>query len=341
MIQVVRVCAVAGILVVAAADGRAAPATKSSERTPRPGAGLSSPDPAVRREAITKLVTDRDATAVAQLALTLEGDDDEAVREAAASGLGDLADKRGIGALKRCLQQEPSQQVKRSCRVALARLDPSAGTASPEPTSAAPAATASAPAASSSTPAVSSSTPAAGSQFELRIDLTAQDVAERPNHVYLELWSALDKNTLSLGYERVLAPRWTVAVESQFFAESESSNGAKASAVAAAVAVRPHFYFLQQAPSGPYIAPFGSVGYSRVTFDFPDGFPQGDDKITGTVWAIGAGVGWSVVINARAVLKVSAVFSYAKAAASFGTSGVEQSSSSASFNPFVSAGILF
>lgn len=83
------------------------------------------------------------------------------------------------------------------------------------------------------------------------------------------------------------------------------------------------------------------VGYSRVTFDFPPEFPDGDDKVSGTVWALGAGVGWSLVINARAVLKLSAVFSYAKTAASFGTSGVEQISSSAAFSPFVSGGVMF
>jgi hypothetical protein len=171
-------------------------------------------------------------------------------------------------------------------------------------------------------------------------DQNAQDTAERPNHVYLELWSALDKNTLALGYERVIGPHWSMAAESQFSAQSESSNGVKVSAVAVALAVRPHFYFLQQAPSGPYVVPFGSVGYSRVTFDFPSGFPQANDKVTGTVWAVGAGVGWSLVVNARAVFKLSAVFSYAKAAATFGTSGVEQRSSAAAFSPFVSAGIM-
>jgi hypothetical protein len=113
------------------------------------------------------------------------------------------------------------------------------------------------------------------------------------------------------------------------------------SAVAVALAVRPHFYFLQQAPSGPYVAAFGAVGYSRVTFDFPPGFPEADDKVSGTVWAVGAGVGWSLVVNARAVFKASAVFSFSKAAATFDTSGVEQSSSSATFSPFVSGGIMF
>jgi hypothetical protein len=131
-----------------------------------------------------------------------------------------------------------------------------------------------------------------------------------------------------------------VALESQFSAQSQMSGGVNVSAVAAGLLLRPHFYFLQQAPSGPFVAPFASVGYSRVTFDFPAGFPQADDKVSGTVWAVGAGVGWSLVVNARAVFKVSVVFSYAKAAARFGTSGVEQSSSAAAFNPFVSAGIM-
>lgn len=77
-----------------------------------------------------------------------------------------------------------------------------------------------------------------------------------------------------------------------------------------------------------------------MTFDFPPGFPQANDKVSGTVWAIGAGVGWSLVVNARAVFKLSVVFSYAKTAATFGSSGVEQSSSAAAFTPFVSAGIM-
>lgn len=323
----------AGILLFVVSNGRAAPTAKPGERASRPAAGLESADPAVRRDAITRLVADRDPTAVAQLALALEGDDDEAVRQAAASGLGDLADKRGVGALRRCLQLEPSQGVKRSCRVSLARLDPTAATTGPEPTVAPSAA-------GVAGPAPTAGAPAASSQLDLRINLTAQEVAERPNHVYLELWSAIDKNTLALGYERVLGPHWSIAAESQFSAESESMAGASVSAVAAAVAVRPHYYFLQQAPSGPYIAPFGSVGYSRVTFDFPPGFPQGNDKVSGTVWAIGAGVGWSLVVNARAVFKLSVVFSYAKTAATFGSSGVEQSSSAAAFTPFVSAGIM-
>ncbi len=333
MIRVARACSVAGILLLAASEGRAAPAAKANERSSRAAAGLESADPAVRRDAITRLVTDRDPAAAAQLALALEGDDDEAVRQAAASGLGDLADKRGVGALKRCLQLEPSQVVKRSCRVSLARLDPTAATMSPEPTGAAPSTGAVAPVATSSAPPASS-------QLDLRISLTAQEVAERPNHVYLELWSALDKNTLSLGYERVMGPRWSVALESQFSAESQSSGGVSVSAVAVGLVVRPHFYFLQQAPSGPYIAPFASVGYSRVTFDFPPEFPQADDKVSGTLWAVGAGVGWSLAVNARAVFKLSVVFSYARAAARFNMSGIEQSTSAAAFNPFVSAGIL-
>lgn len=334
MIRVVSACLVAGVVLSTAASGRAAPAAKPGERPSRPAAGLESADPAIRRDAIARLVTDRDPTAVAQLALALDGDDSEAVRQAAASGLGDLADKRGVAALRRCLQQEPSQGVKRSCRVALARLDPAAATTGVEPTPAAPA-----PGTSTVGPAPAG-TPAANPQIDLRINLTAQDVAERPNHVYLELWSAIDQNTLSLGYERVIDSHWSMAVETQLSAESQSAAGAKVSAVAAAVAVRPHYYFLQQAPSGPYIAPFGSVGYSRVTIDAPPEFPQGDDKVSGTVWSVGAGVGWSLVINARAVFKLSVVFAYAKAAASFGSSGVEQSSSAAAFNPFVSAGIM-
>jgi hypothetical protein len=333
MIRVVRVCLVGGSLLFATSDGTAAPTARPGDRSARVSASLESADPAARRDAIGKLVADRDPTAVAQLALALDGDDDEAVRQAAASGLGELADKRGSGALKRCLQHEPSQSVKRSCRVSLARVDPDATAMAPEPIAAAP-----------STGTVGPPPPAAAtssSQLDLRIDVTAQDAAARPNHIYLELWSALDKNTLALGFERVLDTHWSVALEPQFSAESQSSGGAKASAVAVALAVRPHYYFLQQAPSGPYIAPFGAVGYSRVTFDFPSEFPVADDKVSGTVWAVGAGVGWSLAVNARAVFKLSAVFSYAKAAAAFGMSGVEQSSSSASFSPFASAGVMF
>jgi len=344
-VRLVSACLVAGSLLFAASDGQAAPAAGSKERPSRPAAGLESADPAVRRDTIIKLVADRDPSAVAQLSLALEGDDDEAVRREAASGLGELADKRGVGALRRCLQLEQSQAVKRSCRVSLARLDPEAtmiapaGPAGVAPTGAASAAGAIGP--SSESPAAPPPAPSAKSQMDLRIDVSAQDAAERPNHVYIELVSAIDKNTLAFGFERVLDPRWSLALEPQFSAESQSVSGAKVSAVGVGLAVRPHFYFLQQAPSGPYIAPFASVGYSRVTFDFPSGFPQADDKVSGTVWAVGAGVGWSLVVNARAVFKLSAVFSYAKAAATFSTSGLEQSSSSAAFSPFVSAGVMF
>jgi hypothetical protein len=339
MIRVVSACSVAGSLLFAASVGRAAPTAGPNERSSRPAAGLESADPAVRRDAISKLVADRDPTAVAHLALALEGDDDEAVRQSAASGLGELADKRGIVALRRCLQLEQSQVVKRSCRVSLARLDPETATAAPGPTGAAPAAGAVGP--STERPAATPGAPAANSQLDLRINVTAQDAAERPNHAYLELWSAIDKNTLALGFERVIGPHWSVALEPQLSAESQSSGGVSASTVAVALAVRPHYYFLQQAPSGPYIAPFGSVGYSRVTVEFPPGFPPADDKVSGTVWAVGVGVGWSLVVNARAVFKLSAVFAYSKSAASFATSGIEQSSSSAAFSPFVSGGIMF
>lgn len=336
MFRVASLCSMIGSLLFAVSEGRAAPAAGPGERASRPAAGLESADPAVRRDAIGKLVADRDPTAMAQLALALEGDDDEAVRQAAASGLGELGDKRGIGPLRRCLQQEQSQAVKRSCRVSLGRLDPETATADPGTTGAAPSA-----GPYPTSPAATPGAPAAKSDFDLRINVTAQDAAERPNHAYIELWSAIDKNTLALGFERIVAPHWSVALEPQLSAESASAAGASISAVAVALAVRPHFYFLQQAPSGPYIAPFAAVGYSRVTFDFPDGSPNADDKVSGSVWAVGAGVGWSLVVNARAVIKLSAVFSYAKAAASFGSSGVEQSSSSASFSPFVTGGVMF
>jgi hypothetical protein len=337
MIRVVLACSATGSLLFAASDGRAAPPAGSNERSSRPAAGLESADPAVRRDAISKLVAGRDPTAVAQLALALEGDNDEAVRQAAASGLGELADKRGIGALRRCLQLEQSQVVQRSCRVSLAGLDPEGVTKDPGSTGAASGAGAVGP--STENRAATPGAPAAKSQLDLRINVTAQDAAERPNHVYIELWSAIDKSTLAVGFERVVATHWSVALEPQFSAESASSGGASVSGVAVALAVRPHFYFLQQAPSGPYIAPFAAVGYSRVTFDFPES--EADEKVSDTVWAVGAGVGWSLVVNARAVFKLSAVFSYAKAAATFGTSGIEQSASSAAFSPFVSGGIMF
>jgi hypothetical protein len=339
MIRIVRAGLVAGSLLFAVSGAVAAPAAKPNVRSSRAAAGLESADPAVRRDAITKLVAERDPTAVAQLALVLEGDDNEAVRQTAASGLGELADKRGIAALKRCLQTEQSQAVKRSCRVSLASLDPDAATVAPEPAGAAPAAAA--PAAGGVGATATPAAPAASSQLDLRINVTEQDVAERPNHVYLELWSAIDKDTLAVGAERVLGPHWTVALEPQFSAQSQSSGGLKASAVAVALAVRPHYYFLQQAPSGPYLAAFGALGYSRVTFDFPPEFMQASEKVSGTVWSVGAGVGWSLAINARAVLKLSAVFSFAKAAATASNSGIEQSSSSASFAPFASAGVMF
>lgn len=115
MIRVLSACSFAGSLLFAVSNGRAAPTARPNERSSRLVTGLESADPAVRRDAITKLVTDRDPAAVAQLALALEGDDDEAVRQAAASGLGELADKRGIGALRRCLHMEQSQVVKRRC----------------------------------------------------------------------------------------------------------------------------------------------------------------------------------------------------------------------------------
>jgi len=341
MIRVARACSIAGVVLLTASASRAAPAARPADRAPRPSAGLESADPDIRRDAIARLVTARDPTAVAQLALALEGDDSEVVRQAAASGLGDLADKRGVAALRRCLQQEPSQVVKRSCRVSLGRIDPSAATLAVEPAPAAPAPAAPAPATTAVGPAPAPATTAAANpQVDLRINVTAQDAIERPNHVYLELWSAIDQNTLSLGYERIMDTHWSMAVETGFSAESQSAAGAKVSVVAAAVAVRPHYYFLQQAPSGPFIAPFASVGYSRATIDFPSNVSGADDKISGTVWSVGAGVGWSLVINARAVLKLSAVFAYSKTAATAGMSGLEASSSAAAFNPFVSAGIM-
>lgn len=352
MIRVLRACSIVGGLLLAASDGRAAPAARSSERPARSTPSLDSADPAVRREAIGKLVASRDPTAVAQLSLALDGDDDEGVRHAAASGLAELADRRGLGALRRCVKTEPSPAVKRSCRVSLGRLDPEGVTADAEPTGAAvvPApgfaasgAAASAASAGASPPGVASppGAPAAGPQLDLRIQVTPQDAAERPNHVYLELWSAIDKNTLALGFERVMGPRWSVALEPQFSAESQSFNGAKASAFSVSLALRPHFYFMQQAPSGPYVAPFAAIGYYRATFDFPPEFPDGDEKVSGTVWSVGAGVGWSLAVNARAVFKLSAVFAYSRSAATFGMSGVDQSASSAAFSPFASAGVMF
>ena len=341
MTRIARAWLVAGILLSGASAGRAAPTTRANDRASRPATGLESPDPAVRRDSIGKLVVSRDPTAVAQLALALDGDEDEGVRQAAASGLAELSDKRGIAALRRCVQRDRSQAVKRSCRVSLARLDPDAATIESEPAALMTTAPPPAAAPGASAPAAAPGTPAAGSQFDLRIDVTAKDAAERPNHAYIELWSAIDKSTLSVGFERVIAPHWSVALEPSLTAESQTAAGLKASSMSVALAVRPHFYFLDQAPSGPYIAPFGAVGYFRATFDFPPEFPDADGKVSGVVWAAGAGVGWSLVVNARAVFKVSAVFSYAKTAATSSMSGVEQSSSSASFNPFVSAGIMF
>ena len=345
MIRIVLACAVAGSLVLAASSGRAAPPKPGA----RPAPGLESADPAVRRDAIAKLVASHDPTAVAQLALALDGDDDETVRQGAASGLGDLGDKRGVAALKRCLKAERSQVVKRSCRVSLGRLDPDAATMDAEPPAAAPATGAGtplytpspAPAAATAAPAATAGPATATPALDLRIDVTPADAAERPNHVYLELWSAIDKNTLAIGFERVIDSHWAVALEPQFYAQSVSGGGAKASAVSVALAVRPNYYFLQHAPSGPYISPFGLVGYSRVTLDLPPGSMQPNEKLSAVVWAVGVGAGWSLVINARAVLKLSAEFAYSKVAASTNTSGLEASASSATFMPFASAGVMF
>lgn len=341
MIRIARLALLALLVapVLWTAEVTAQPASKTAGRAPRPTAGLESSDPEVRRQAITKLVDDRDPSAVAQLSLALEGDEAESVRGDAAAGLGNLGDKRGVPALKRCLQTEPSQAVKRSCRVALGSLDPAATTADASPPASAPAGD-TAPASSTAAPSPppnAASTTAAPQQFDLRINVTAEDAAARPNHVYIDFVSALDKSTLALGFERVIGPRMSVAVEPQLSAESQSAAGATASAVGVALAVRPHYYFLQQAPSGPYIAPFGSVGYFRATFNVTG---QPETKVSGTTWAVGAGVGWSLVVNARAVFKLSAVFAYAKAAATIGPD-MMQSSWAADFLPFVSAGVMF
>src|ERR1043165_3390203 len=134
MIRSACACLVMGSLLCAASSGRAAPTTRANDRATRPATGLESADPAVRRDSVGKLVVSRDPTAVAQLALALEGDEDEGVRQAAASGLAELSDKRGIPALRRCVQRDRSQAVKRSCRVSLARLDPDAAAIDSEPT---------------------------------------------------------------------------------------------------------------------------------------------------------------------------------------------------------------
>jgi hypothetical protein len=311
---------------------------------PRASAGLESGDPAVRRQAITKLVADRDPSAVALLSLALESDEAEAVRADAATGLGDLGDKRGAPALRRCLQVEPSQAVKRSCRVSLARLDPAATTATSPPPPIAPAtSTAPDPSPTSTAPPDGQAEPprttSAQQQFDLRITVTAEDAAARPNQIYIDFVSAFDKNTLALGFERVIGPHWSIALEPQLSADSESAGTLKASAVGLGLALRPHFYFLEQAPSGPYIAPFGSVGYARATIEPGGGEPK--TVVSGTGWAVGAGVGWSLVLNARAVFKLSAVFAYAKTAAMINGTDAAASSTAATFRPFVSAGVMF
>lgn len=317
------------------------PASKTA--APRASTGLESSDPAVRRQAITKLVADRDPSAVAQLSLALEGDEAESVRGEAATGLGDLGDKRGAPALRRCLQVESSQVVKRSCRVSLARVDPTATTAGAPPPATAPAgmpeaaATTSAPASGNATDAARPTAPQ--QQLDLRISLTAEEVAARPNHIYVDLVAALDKSTLALGFERVMGPQWSIAVEPQLAAESQTVGGLKASELGVSVALRPHFYFLQQAPSGPYIAPFGAVGYYRITLE--PGGGQSNTTVSGTTWALGAGVGWSLVLNARAVFKLSAVFAYSRTAAVMSGTGTAVTSWAADFRPFVSAGVMF
>ncbi len=86
----IRISCVVSLLIVPilwTADVAAAPASKIADRASHAGTGLESGDPVIRRQAITKLVADRDPSAVAQLSLTLEGDDDESVRVEAAAGL--------------------------------------------------------------------------------------------------------------------------------------------------------------------------------------------------------------------------------------------------------------
>jgi hypothetical protein len=340
MIRIARVSLLV-VPILWTADVAAQPAGKPTGRAPRASAGLESSDPEVRRQAITKLVADRDPSAVAQLSLALEGDESESVRADAAAGLGDLGDKRGTTALKRCLQAETSQNVKRSCRVSLAKLDPDATTANASPPASAPA-TVTAPESSTVPPSDGQPAPARTTpppqQFDLRLNVTAEDAAARPNHIYIELVSAFDRSTLALGYERVFDPRWSVAVEPQLQGESSSAGGATASEIGLSLAVRPHFYFLQQAPSGPYVAPFGAVGYFRATLEAPG---QSKTTISGTTWAVGAGVGWSFVLNARAVFKLSAVFAYARTAAKASGTDLSASAWAADFAPFISAGVMF
>jgi hypothetical protein len=114
----------------------------------------------------------------------------------------------------------------------------------------------------------------------LRIEERAEPAPTQRNVVYVNPVGLIG-GVYSLGYERVLSPYLSFAIEGMYL--HDQSNGVTGTGVGAGVV--PHLYLLGRAPSGLYLAPA-----LRIAAVSAEGL---DASGTGTGYSLGATTGWS------------------------------------------------
>jgi len=121
---------------------------------------------------------------------------------------------------------------------------------------------------------------------------------------------AMALGVFGLGYERVLGEHVAIQLSGQYtrlwYSESDAWGlGAE---------LRPYFFFFRPAPGGMYLAPFGSLAYSRAQVGSATG--------EGVGWSVGATIGYSWLIGQHVTIRAGGGVQYLSIEAEAESDGV-------------------
>ena len=109
---------------------------------------------------------------------------------------------------------------------------------------------------------------------------------------------AMALGVFGLGYERVLGEHVAIQLSGQYTRLWYSEDDAWA----VGAELRPYFFFFRPAPGGMYLAPFGSLAYSRAQVGSATG--------EGVGWSVGATIGYSWLIGRHVTIRAGGGVQY-------------------------------